>query len=162
MSVIALGYVGLNVSDVPAWKTWAQQFLGAMPGPMSPAGEERLRFDEHAWRIALEHGDRDDIAYAGFEVAGPAELAALKARLAGAGLEVEEGDAGLIAERGVMGLLRCRDPEGLAIEIYYGPTHLTDTPFVSPVGGAVRHGRAGAGPHRAFDPRPRSHPSLLP
>lgn len=145
MSVIGLGYVGLNVSSVDAWKAWAGDFLGAMAAPTSPGGVERLRFDDHAWRIALERGDKDDIAYAGFEVTGPAELADLKARLAAAGWDAEEGGAALAAERGVMALIRCRDPEGLPIEIYYGPTHVTEAPFVSPVGARFVTGAQGLG-----------------
>ncbi|HET6972283.1 MAG TPA: VOC family protein [Phenylobacterium sp.] len=145
MSVIGLGYVGLNVSSVEAWKAWAGDFLGAMAGPASPAGVERLRLDGYAWRIALERGDRDDIAYVGFEVAGPAELAALRSDLVGAGLEAEDGDVDLLAERGVMGLIRSRDPEGLPVEIYYGPTHLTNAPFVSPVGARFVTGEQGLG-----------------
>jgi len=145
MSVIGLGYVGLNVSNVDEWRAWARDFLGAMEAPPSPAGVARLRFDEYAWRIALEAGDQDDIAYAGFEVAGPAELAALKSRLVAAGVEMEDGDPGLIAERGVMELLRCRDPEGLTIEIYYGPTHLTQAPFLSPTGARFMTGEQGLG-----------------
>lgn len=145
MSVIGLGYIGLNVSSAEDWRAWARDFLGAMEGPPSPGGVSRLRLDEHAWRIALEPGAQDDIAYAGFEVAGPAELAALKSRLVAAGVELEETDPGLIAERGVMDLLRCRDPEGLAVEIYYGPTHLTQAPFVSPVGARFVTGEQGLG-----------------
>ncbi len=134
MSVIGLGYVGLNVSSVDAWKTWARDFLGAMDAPASPAGVERVRFDEHAWRIALEPGDKDDLAWIGLEVAGPAELSALRERLTANGVVVEDAGADLLAERGVMGLARCRDPEGLGVELYYGPTHVTHIPFVSPVG----------------------------
>jgi 2,3-dihydroxybiphenyl 1,2-dioxygenase len=145
MSVIGLGYVGLNVSSVDAWKTWARDFLGAMEGSSSPAGVERLRFDEHAWRIALEPGDKDDLAWIGLEVAGPDELGALKDRLVADGVAVEAGGDDLLAERGVMGLVRCLDPEGLGVEIYYGPTHLSEVPFVSPVGARFVTGAQGLG-----------------
>jgi 2,3-dihydroxybiphenyl 1,2-dioxygenase len=145
MSVIGLGYVGLEVSDVAAWQTWAGDFLGLMPAPASPAGIERLRLDGHAWRIALTPGETDDLAFAGFEVAGPAELAALVARLEAGGVEVEAADAALLAERGVMGLARCRDPEGLEVELYYGPTHLSDRPFVSPQAARFVAGDQGLG-----------------
>jgi biphenyl-2,3-diol 1,2-dioxygenase len=145
MSVIGLGYIGLNVSDVGAWKTWAHDFVGAMEAPASPAGIERLRFDDHAWRVALEPGDKDDIAWIGFEVAGPAELATLRERLAANGVDVQDAALDLLSERGVVGLVRCRDPEGLGIELYYGPTRLTHIPFVSPQGARFVTGRQGLG-----------------
>lgn len=145
MSVIGLGYIGLNVSDVDAWKTWARDFVGAMEGPASPAGLQRLRFDDHAWRVALEPGDKDDLAWIGLEVAGPAELAALRERLTANGVEVQDATDELLAERGVVGLLRCQDPEGLGVELYYGPTHLTHVPFVSPQGARFVTGRQGLG-----------------
>lgn len=145
MSVIGLGYIGLNVSDVAAWKSWARDFLGAMEGPASPAGVERLRIDDHAWRVALEPGDKDDLAWIGLEVAGPEELATLRTRLLSADVEVEDASPELLSERGVMGLVRCRDPEGLGVELYYGPTHLTHVPFVSPQGVRFVTGRQGLG-----------------
>jgi biphenyl-2,3-diol 1,2-dioxygenase len=145
MSVIGLGYVGLNVSSVEAWKIWARDFMGAMDGPPSPAGVERLRFDDYAWRIALEPGDKDDLAWIGLEVAGPAELAALRDRLVANGVAVEDGDAEMLAERSVLRLVRCRDPEDLAVELYCGATHLSERPFVSPVDAHFVTGAQGLG-----------------
>jgi biphenyl-2,3-diol 1,2-dioxygenase len=106
---------------------------------------ERLRFDEYAWRVALEQGDKDDLAWIGLEVAGSSELGDLRKRLLEGGLAVEEADADLLAERGVMGLIRCHDPEGLPVELYYGPTHLSQAPFVSPVGVRFVTGSQGLG-----------------
>lgn len=145
MSVLNLGYIGLNVSDVGAWKAWARDFLGAMEGPASPSGLATLRLDDHAWRVALEPGDKDDLAWIGFEVAGPKELAALSERLSASGVEVEIADGALLAERGVMGLVRCRDPEGLGVELFYGPTVLSEVPFASPLGIRFVTGTQGMG-----------------
>ncbi|MDR3507447.1 MAG: VOC family protein [Caulobacteraceae bacterium] len=145
MSVIGLGYIGLNVSNVDAWKSWASDFLGLMAAPSSPSGTQRLRLDDYAWRIALEPGDKDDLAWIGLEVAGPDELAMLRARLEAGGVAVEDADEALLAERGVVGLVRCQDPGGLGVELYYGPTHLTQTPFVSPVGARFVTGSQGLG-----------------
>lgn len=145
MSVLNLGYIGLNVSNVSAWKEWARDFLGTMEGPKSPAGLETLRLDDHAWRVALEPGEKDDLAWIGFEVAGPKELKELSAHLSANGVEVETADGGLLAERGVMGLVRCRDPEGLAVELFYGPTVLSEVPFASPLGIRFITGAQGMG-----------------
>jgi biphenyl-2,3-diol 1,2-dioxygenase len=145
MSIVGLGYIGLNVSDPAAWKRWAGDFLGMMEAPESPTGMERLRFDDHAWRIALEPGDKDDLAWIGLEVAGPAELATLSERLAAHGVAVETADRDLLAERGVLLLVRCQDPEGLTVELYCGATRLTDVPFVSPTGAGFVTGEQGLG-----------------
>ncbi|MBS0411504.1 MAG: VOC family protein [Proteobacteria bacterium] len=133
MSIQSLGYVGFAVKDPAAFDAFATGVLGLMAGE-GGGGEHRYRLDDLAWRIAVEAGETDDLAYAGFEVAGPAELEALRARLAAGGVAVADGGAELAARRGVLGLVTCRDPDGLAVEIFYGPTLRTETPFASPVG----------------------------
>lgn len=133
MSIRSLGYLGLAVKDVPAWDAFATGVLGLMPG--EAAGEtRRYRLDDIAWRIAVEPGEADDLAYVGFEVAGQADLDAVAERLVEGGVAVGNGDPGRLAERGVLGLISCRDPDGLAVEIFYGPTLRTERPFVSPAG----------------------------
>ncbi len=133
MSIGSLGYLGLQVKDTAAWEAFATGVLGLMPA--EPAGDSRrFRLDDLAWRIAVEPGAADDLAYVGFEVAGPAELAAAGERLSEAGVAVGNGNPELLAERGVLGLISCQDPDGLAVEVFYGPTLRAETPFASPAG----------------------------
>jgi biphenyl-2,3-diol 1,2-dioxygenase len=133
MTIGSLGYLGFQVKDPAAWDAFATGVLGLMPA--EPAGEaRRFRLDDLAWRIAVESGQRDDLAYVGFEVAGQAELEAVRDRLVEGGVAVGNGDPELLAERGVLGLISCQDPDGLAVEVFYGPTLRTETPFVSPAG----------------------------
>jgi biphenyl-2,3-diol 1,2-dioxygenase len=133
MSISALGYLGVEVADLDAFANFATGVLGLMPA--EGAGDvRRFRLDAQAWRIEARGGERNDLAFAGFEVAGAPELEAVAERLATAGVEVTEGGSDLAADRGVCGLLTCRDPDGLGVEIYYGPTLRTETPFASPVG----------------------------
>ena len=133
MSVGSLGYLGLKVKDPAAWDAFAINILGLMPG--TPAGAaRRYRLDDLGWRIAVEAGETDDLSFLGFEVAGPAELETVRARLAEGGVAVGNGDPDLLAERQVLGLITCQDPDGLTVEIYYGPTLRTETPFASPAG----------------------------
>ena len=61
MSVIGLGYVGLNVSSVEAWKTWAHDFMGAMEGPLSPAGVEPQILGEQLKSAQRRLRDREEI-----------------------------------------------------------------------------------------------------
>jgi 2,3-dihydroxybiphenyl 1,2-dioxygenase len=130
MSIGSLGYIGLSVKDPDAWDAFATRVLGLMPG--EAAG--RYRLDDLAWRVAVEAGEADDLAYIGFEVAGAAELEAVRAALAEGGVAVGNGDPELVAERGVLGMITCQDPDGLPVEVFYGPTLRTETPFVSPAG----------------------------
>jgi 2,3-dihydroxybiphenyl 1,2-dioxygenase len=135
MRIESLGYVGFRVRDPDAWCAFATGVLGFMPA--EPAGDvPRFRLDALAWRIAVEAGDADDVAYLGFEVAGPAELEAIRTRLSDSGPAVGAGDPELLAERGVLGLISATDPDGLKVEVFYGPTLRTETPFVSLVGAA--------------------------
>ncbi len=133
MSVANLGYVGFEVSDLEAWRTYGSDILGMMAVD-GPAGDLRFRLDDLAWRIAISQGDKDDIVLAGFEVADAAHLDAVAARLEAQGVTVEQAGAERLAERQVTGLIRCVDPEGLAVEVYYGPTLRTERPFASTVG----------------------------
>src|SRR5262249_5956880 len=70
----------------------------------------------------------------GFQVAGQSELRAMTERLRAAGISVREGDEKLARERGVCALVACKDPDGLDVEIYYGPTLATENPFSSLAG----------------------------
>ena len=130
MSVGSLGYLGLKVKDPEAWAAYATGVLGLMPG--ETAG--RFRLDDLSWRIAVEPGDADDLSYLGFEVAGAAELEAVRDRLAEGGVAVGNGDPERLAERQVLGLITCQDPDGLQVEVFYGPTLRTEAPFASPAG----------------------------
>jgi len=136
MTIGSLGYLGFKVKDPAAWGEFATRVLGLMPA--EPAGEAlRFRLDDLAWRIAVEPGDADDLAYVGFEVAGPVELETVRDRLVGGGVAVGNGDPQQLSERAVLGLIACQDPDGLPVEVFYGPTLRTETPFASPAGVAA-------------------------
>lgn len=145
MTIGSLGYLGFKVSDLSAWHGFAVDVLGMMPA--EPAdGAQRYRLDGQAWRVAVEPGETDDIAYVGFEVAGPEALEAVGERLAAGGFAAAAGDEALKTTRGVTDLLTCQDPDGLAVEIYYGPTLRQETPFASPAGvGGFLTGSQGLG-----------------
>lgn len=132
MSVSALGYIGFEVSDLTAWRRYATEFLGLME-TAGPEGSFRYRYDERAWRIAISEGPADDLAFAGFEVAGAAPFDALIAHLEGLGIPAAR-DAALAKARGVTELAVCKDPTGLQIELYYGAREATEQPLVSPAG----------------------------
>ena len=140
----ALGYVGLEVSDLAAWTSFAADVLG-LQCVVREDGTIDLRMDAYATRIRLHQGERDDLAYVGWEVRDEAALEALGVQLTGAGCAVERGAASEAADRRVAGLLRFSDPEGTVHEAFYGPLQKTDAPFVSPLGVQFKTGRQGLG-----------------
>lgn len=140
----ALGYLGLQVSDLAAWTAFATQVLGVQAVGRADGGVD-LRLDAYAARIRLHEGPLDDLAYCGWEVRDAQALDALESRLAAAGVESQRGGPALAADRRVIDLISFRDPEGTVHEAFYGPLQRTDRPFVSPLGVAFKTGRQGLG-----------------
>ncbi len=130
MTISSLGYLGLSVSDPAAWRSFACEVLGLMPG----SSEDRLRIDSKEWRIALHEGSEDDLAYVGFEVASAEALAELEQRLSAAGRPVKRADGELLQARGVSDLVATEDPSGLSVELFCGLLDRGDVPFRSPAG----------------------------
>lgn len=133
MSVQRLGYMGFEVSDVPAWRAFATERLGAMEASASE-DSARFRLDSRSWRLMVEKGPADDIALSGYEVESEDALRAIKMRLEAHGVEVTTESAELAADRGVIELISCTDPANTRVEIYYGATELFEKPFISPTG----------------------------
>lgn len=127
--ITGLSYLGIEASDLAAWRTFASDCLG-----MDVSGDESLtvRFDDHAARIFVTQGDLDDLAFAGFEVADDAALDQLAGRATAAGFSVEEGKSETARARGVQRLVHLVDPAGLPIEVCVGPmiTKVSQTPLV--------------------------------
>lgn len=133
MSVRALGYLGLGVSRLEEWREFSTNILGASVSDANDGGL-RLRVDSRAWRIAIEPSGEDDIIYAGWEVAGPAELNAMIAKIEASGISVRRDDGTLARKRGVLAVAAFVDPAGVPCELFHGATELTQQPLVSPVG----------------------------
>jgi len=140
----ALGYIGLEISDMAAWQAFARDELGLQWADRSDATID-LRLDAYATRIRLHPGDRDDLFYMGWEVRDAAALDALALGLHESGVPVERGDASLALDRRVRALIRFADPEGNSHEAFYGPLQKTNDPFVSLVGTRFKTGRQGLG-----------------
>lgn len=134
MEIKALGYMGFAVTDVPAWRQFMTKRVGLMETPCSSDKGAHFRMDARSWRIAVEQGNADDLAFAGFEVANPSALAKMRARLLEAGVKLEDNTAELAKQRDVLGMVACKDPFGMQIEIFYGAGESSEKPFVSPAG----------------------------
>lgn len=133
MSVQRLGYMGFEVADVPAWRAFMTEKLGAMEASNSE-NSARFRVDSRSWRLMVEKGPSDDISLSGYEVDSADSLLAIKKRLEAHGIEVTTESVELAADRGVLGLISCTDTANTRVEIYYGATELFEKPFISPTG----------------------------
>ncbi len=130
-SVKALGYLELGVSSLGEWRTYAQNVLGV--GADDAGDALQLRYDDARWRIRIVETGEDDVRCAGFEVGSTDELAALRGRLEGQGVAIDDATEAEAAARGVTQLVSCRDPFGLRIELYLGDRSTKDA-FASPRG----------------------------
>ena len=61
-----LGYLGLEVSNLVAWREYATQVLG-LEVETTPE-TTYLRMDDYSYRIALHEGPRDDLTLLGWRV----------------------------------------------------------------------------------------------
>lgn len=144
MEIEALGYAGLEVSDLAAWEDFATNVLG-LQALRRADGTIDVRMDNYATRLRLHEGPRDDLAYTGWEVRDSAALDALAARLADCDVACQWGTDDEIRDRRVAGLLHFSDPEGNRHEAFFGPLQKTNSPFVSPLGVGFKTGRQGLG-----------------
>lgn len=143
-TVRSLGYAVLGCPDLAEWRRFATDTLGLQVIEHAE-GVLRLRMDEYLYRLQIEEGERSGVTVLGWEVAGPAELAELAARVEELGLAVERPGPAFARARNVTDLVRFVDPDGLVtVELFYGLTNAL-TPFVSPTGTEFVGGRLGLG-----------------
>jgi 2,3-dihydroxybiphenyl 1,2-dioxygenase len=144
--VTSLGYLGLGVKNPDAWEKFATQILGLQSSGVADDGRLLLRMDEYAYRFALHRDDADDIAYAGWEVADAAGLRDVTERMRAIGIEAKAASSEEAAARRVTEMVRFTDPNGIACEVFCGPSVQFENPFQSPrtIGGFVT-GEQGVG-----------------
>lgn len=139
--IAQLGYLGLEVSSLSAWESFATGVLGLGVVNRQEDGGFALRMDGHAQRFVVTKGPADDVAFLGWQVEDDAALEAIAARVRAAGVIVREGTPEERALRRVTRLVAFVDPGGLPTEIFHGPA-MGEAPFRSSV---VRSGFVGDG-----------------
>lgn len=132
MNISQLGYIGFEVSDLSAWKTFMTDVLGLALAHEEADGSMVFRNDERAARFLVDQGPADDLAFVGLEVGGASELAALTARLERSGVTVTQGSDDEAFRRQVEAFAFFDDPAGNRIEIFWGAQR-ADGPFKSGV-----------------------------
>ncbi len=149
-SIIELGYLGFEVSDLPRWERFAAEVLGAGV-QAGPGGTRLLRLDNAPARFILSEGDSDDFAFAGWRVASPADVDAFAKRLALQGLNSSEGSDEELSVRHASRMLHFKDPEGNRHEVYAAAPSSGLQAFHSPlVASGFVTGQGGAG-HVVFE-----------
>lgn len=133
MDIRGLGYIGVAVADVAAWRDYAE-LLGTMV--LATDGEDsfRMKIDDRPFRVVVsESGGGEGLAFAGWELPDAAALDRAEAELKTAGFAVEQPTESEMADRLVRGMIRTTDPAGFSVELFWGPIH-DHRVFVSPAG----------------------------
>jgi 2,3-dihydroxybiphenyl 1,2-dioxygenase len=140
-----LGYLGIEVSDLDAWRRFATDMLGLAIAAPRADGALPLRMDDHDHRFLLHQGASDDVAYVGWEVADGAAMTALRDRVARSGAAVRSGTASEVEARGVQEMIHFDDPNGIRTEIFHGPSLGLRTFRTSKIASGFKTGVRGMG-----------------
>lgn len=141
-----LAYLGLEVADPEAWRTFATTILGLMPAEgRATSWDSSFRMDECERRFMLAKGEKDDLSFAGFAVANRDVLDELRGRLETAGYRTTDLNEQELADRPVRTGFWCEDPFGHRLEFGYGLASALDVPFRSPAGLGFVAGELGLG-----------------
>ncbi len=132
MQLLGLGYLGVAGPEVAGFASFAADVAGLMPVAALADGALAFAADARRFRLAAYRGDKNALAYLGFEVAGAEALAKGVAELRAAGVAVREGSAEERAAREVAGLAVLSDPAGHRLELFHGAA--SGAAFRSPAG----------------------------
>ena len=144
MEITALGYIGINSSQLDQWGQMATRLLGMQQ--VDRGGKMRaFRMDDRKQRLIVTGEEGEGLDFLGWEVADAAALDALAARLEAHGVQVHRAPRRLADERHVADLLVFHDPAGNRLEVFYGPAIAADTFYPGrPISG-FRTGPLGMG-----------------
>lgn len=122
MGVQSLGYVALNVSNLPAWRSLCERVFGFEPRPREQSDAIDYRMDSYHHRFTLNPAEEDSVAGVGWEMESMATLQELVRTLEDRQVSVREASAEECAERKVRALFKYCDPMiGVPTELYFGP-----------------------------------------
>ncbi|HUM17683.1 MAG TPA: VOC family protein [Candidatus Nitrosotalea sp.] len=127
MTVSQLAYVGIGVSEMARWQTFASEVLG-LQVVKGDDDTVYLRMDEYHHRIALHPTGEDDVVYVGLQAPTHPAYERGKTALRTAGMAVTQGTPAEIANRRVIDLVKF-ETGGLPFELSVGPTARWDAPF---------------------------------
>lgn len=120
MSIMSLGYVGMESADPKEWARYSIDVLGAPVSRTEADGTIYIRVDERCFRIAIHPGTDGRLRYMGWELADAAALEQAARNLDKHGLKYTRGDKEECIRRGVLDFIAVDDPEGLRNELFFG------------------------------------------
>ncbi|HXG20843.1 MAG TPA: VOC family protein [Methylomirabilota bacterium] len=142
VQVTELGYIGIGVKDLDAWKHFAAHIIGMEVVDEGERDRCYLRMDYWHHRLVVHADGSDDLVYLGFRVAGPEEFREMQHQLSAAGVKYRVGSAEEAVERHVLEVMKLQDPSGNPVEIFHGPEVQFHKPFYP---GRRMHGRFKTG-----------------
>jgi len=128
MTIKALGYIGVQSSNVDDWSSFATGLLG-MQAVDRGGAVRTFRMDDRKQRLVVTGADNDGLGFLGWEVEDHAALEVMAARLDRHGVAVGRGTRALAVERRVADLIVFTDPNGHRVEIFHSPEIASD-PFM--------------------------------
>ena len=122
VGISELGYVGLDTTDVEAWRDLFDRTLGVKSAAVESGTEEVLlaALDDFRYRLALYRSTENRPRHIGWVVDTAPELDRVTQRLTDAGYAVGEGTAEETELRGATRLRWFTDPVGYRVEIVLG------------------------------------------
>jgi 2,3-dihydroxybiphenyl 1,2-dioxygenase len=142
VQVTELGYMGIGVKDLDAWKKFAAELVGLEISDDGERDRFYLRMDYWHHRLIVHADKSDDMLYLGFRVAGAEEFSEMQHQLTAADIKFRIGSEEEAEERKVIELLKLADPDGNPVEIFHGPHVQFSRPFHP---GRRMHGRFKTG-----------------
>src|SRR5271165_477460 len=127
MEITALGYIGIQSSQMDQWGRMATDLLG-MERVHRAGKVNAYRMDDRKQRLIVDGSSDAGLAVMGWEVSSRAELDGLAGRLDHHGVEVISGSRALADERHVAELISFTDPAGNPLEVFCKPEPASD-PF---------------------------------
>ncbi len=128
MGIVGLGYVGIYSRNLEAWVNFGEEILGTRSKYSHDHQSVFLRVDDRSYRIAVHAGNKDGLAYVGWEVQDKKQLEALFRSMEDHQYSPRWGTKEECERREVQGFISCQDPDGQHVEIFYGP--LKGIPFL--------------------------------
>jgi extradiol dioxygenase len=117
--ISALSYIGFASPNSAQWRTFGPEVLGVQVAEPGPDGAVRLRVDDAEARIVIHPGEREQLAYFGWDVGDASGLAAAGERVGQVGITVRH-DSDLAAVRRTAEVAWFVDPFGFRHELSYG------------------------------------------
>ena len=119
MIIKGLGYLGVTVTELAEWESYATGLVGAEIVDKGP-DQLKLRIDDHYSRINVHKADQAGVAYIGWDVGTEASLQQAIQVVEDLGISWRDGTQEECQARKVLRMIKLQDPGENEIELHYG------------------------------------------